>query len=145
MLNIEFFPPGQGIQMSSLLQPLAVLVTEFDSAENVAQRPVNGRVQAHARHLRQVTIGPHALLCHIVRPAGLSAGTNGRILPPAKRLPFHNGAGDTPVDVGIAHLNVFAPIINLVLIQGMNTAGQAEAGGVLQLDGLLQGVGPHDA
>ena len=44
MFDIEFFPPGQGIQMSGLLQPLAVLVTEFDSAENVAQRPVNDRI-----------------------------------------------------------------------------------------------------
>ena len=47
---------------------------------------------------------------HVVRAAGLRGAAHRRALPAAERLALHDGAGDVPVDVGVADLDALEPV-----------------------------------
>src|SRR5699024_1939153 len=49
------------------------------------------------------------------------------------------------VDVRVADLDVLRPVVDLLVVEAVQTTRQTEAGGVLPLDGLLQRRGVHDA
>ena len=90
-------------------------------------------------------VGPRTHEHDVVRAAGLRPQTHRGLLPAAEGLALHDRAGDPAVDVGVADAHLVSPLTHLRDIEGVDAAGQAEVGGVLQLDGLLQGVGAHEA
>ena len=49
------------------------------------------------------------------------------------------------VDVGVADLDAVEPAVDLPLVEAVQAAGQAVGDAVLQLDGVVQVVGPHHA
>ena len=93
----------------------------------------------------ELAIGPLTHLCHVVRAASLGARSHDGLLPPAEGLALNNRTGDAAVDVGIAHLNVVDPVLNLGVVKRVNAAGQAIAGVILPGNSLFQGIGVHDA
>ncbi len=88
---------------------------------------------------------PGAELGDVVRTAGLGPGPHRRTLPPAERLPADDRSGDLAVDIGVADLDAFEPVLDLVVLEGVDAAGEAIVGGVLQLDGVVEIPGPHQA
>ena len=76
--------------------------------------------------------------------AGLGASTHGGSLPATERLSTHDGAGDVTVDVGVSDLDGFEPPTDLVVVERVDATGQAEVGGVLQPDRIVEVVGAHD-
>ena len=93
----------------------------------------------------ELAIGPFTHLRHVVRAAGLSTRAHDGLLPTAEGLALHNRAGNAAVDVGIAHLNVVDPVLNLGVIKRVDAASQAIAGVVLPGNSLFQRIGVHDA
>ena len=81
----------------------------------------------------------------VVGSAGLRAPPDRRPLPAAERLAAHDGAGGVPVDVGVADLDPVEPVLDLGVVEGVDAAGEPVLDGVLQLDRVVEVVGPHDA
>ena len=90
-------------------------------------------------------VGKRAELRHVIGAAGLGTRPDGGALPAAERLAADDGAGDVAVDVRVADLHAVEPEGDLVGVQGVDAAGQAEIDGVLPFDGGLQVGGAHDA
>ena len=95
------------------------------------------------RHVGRVL--PPADLRDVVRSTGLGAGADGRRLPAAERLALHDRPGDVPVDVRVAHLDALQPVVDLGLVERVQTAREAERDGVLQVDRLVERLDAHDA
>ena len=82
---------------------------------------------------------------HVVGAARLGRGTDARPLPAAEGLAADDGAGDRPVDVGVADLDPVQPVGHLGRIQAVDPTREAVGHGVLHGDGLLEVGHPHDA
>ena len=82
---------------------------------------------------------------YVTGPARLGAGTDGRPLPATERLALHDRPGDVPVDVGVAHLDPIQPPVDLVRIEALDAAREPIGHVVLQVDRVLEVVGPHHA
>ena len=80
---------------------------------------------------------------HIVRAPGLGAQPDRGLLPAAEGLTLHDRPGDTAVDVGVADLNLLQPLADLVGLQGVDAAGEAELHLILVLNGLVEVLGLH--
>src|SRR4051794_23817337 len=79
-------------------------------------------------------------LRHIIWPTRLHARAEGRLAHTAERLPQHNGAYGSTIDVKVARMNAGLPQFDLALIQAVDAAGETVAGFVHDFDGLVQHV-----
>ena len=61
----------------------------------------------------------------VVRSAGLRARADRRVLPAAERLAPHDRAGGVAVDVRVADLDAFEPVLDLVGVEAVQPAGRA--------------------
>ena len=57
----------------------------------------------------------------------------------------HDGAGRVAVDVGVARLDAGEPAVDLCRVERVQSGGQPVVGRVLELDGVREVVGAHDA
>ena len=129
-------------------RPVAQHVRLAEQARRVVRNPVVvlppgvvGAGQLGRIHLGEVRRRrPRAELQEVVGTAGLGAHADRRPLPAPERLALHDGTGDGPVHVGVPHLDGIQPGIHLGRVQGVDAPGQAVVHGVLDLDGLGQGV-----
>ena len=142
----ELVLPGQLVQFRGAPQPLDVLFGHggVRAVGDLTQVLGDVGVDVHVLWL-QPAIRPGAHLRDVVRAARLRARAHDRLLPAAERLTLDDGAGNAAVDIRVAHLDALHPVSDLVVVQGVDAAGQTEAGGVLPLDGLVQVLRVHDA
>ena len=78
-------------------------------------------------------------------PTGLGRGADGRALPPAEGLTTHDRAGDAAIDIEVPGLNGLQPDGELIGVKGVQPRGQSVIDSVDGVDGLLEGIHPHDA
>ena len=93
----------------------------------------------------ELAVGPRAHLRDVVGAAGLGTRTHDGLLPTAEGLALDDGAGNPAVDVGVAHLDVVHPVLDFLVVERVDAAGEPVTSGVLPRDGLLEGVCMHDA
>ena len=144
MVAAEFFHPGQLVELGGAPEPLDVGVGKRGPACQVTQLVGHRRWDVDLAWA-QLAVCPGAHLRDVVRAACLGTWAHDGLLPAAEGLTLDNGAGDAAVDVGVADLDVVDPVLDLIVVEGVDAAGQTVAGGVLPLDGLLEGFGVHDA
>ena len=88
---------------------------------------------------------PGAELEQVVVAAGLGAGSDRGALPAAEGLAPDDGAGDRSVDVGVANLDPFEPVVDLRRVECVDAAGEAVVDGVLEVDGGVEVGSGHQA
>lgn len=144
MVAAEFFHPGQLVELGGAPEPFDVGVGKRGAACQVTQLVGYRRWDVDLAWA-QLAVCPGAHLRDVVRAACLGAWAHDGLLPAAEGLTLDNCAGNPAVDVGVANLDVVDPVLDLIVVEGVDAAGQTVAGGVLPLDGLLEGLGVHDA
>ncbi|BDZ45441.1 hypothetical protein GCM10025866_13500 [Naasia aerilata] len=144
--HAELAVPGGLIAERTRAHELEALVAQVGrgGVENRGHPPVEageGQAGTGASRLR----GERAEREQLVGTAGLGAPADGRALPPAERLALDDRTRDAAVDVEVAGLDGVEPLPHLVGVQGVQTRSETERDGVLELDGLLERGGGHDA
>ena len=82
-------------------------------------------------------------LSHILRAAGLDAGTQSGFAHPAKGLAQRDGSGGSPVNIQIAGFDLLRPVVLFTPVEACDTGSQSVAGLVDHFYGLLEIFGRH--